>query len=158
MSYTTKQQQAVLRCLEQRIRGVHAKEVALGSGKFLSHILKAERRKADRVMVAHRVNQARPHMAVGRSLRNEQRISHLGVGITDLTEILHIDIRRDDVDGRRRKLPHLHHSRHRASGGIFSGLLALVQPAVCRHGQIVDRFSGLRYSVHIGGHMIGGKE
>ena len=95
---------------------------------------------------------------MGRRFRNEKRIAPAGVLIADRFERRNIDIRTVHIDGGRAEVPDLMNLRNRAAGGIGAGGIALIQPAVDGHGQIVYRPSGGGDRLHITGNMIGGED
>ena len=93
-----------------------------------------------------------------RCLRDKERIVHLGVGITDLGKVWHIDIRRDHIDRRCCVAPYLHDLGYRSTGRIFSGFLALIQPAVCRKRQVIYCLACGSHFLHIRCHIVCSKD
>ena len=124
----------------------HAKE-------RLADIFKAKGRVADGVVAAHRVELAHAGVCVGSGLRDEKRVAVLCVRFAHRAERGCVDIRGQNVNGRRGKLPDLHHPGDGAAARVLAGL-ALLQPAVGGHRDVVRLLTRRSNPVDIGRNVI----
>ena len=147
-----------LRRPERRIVHIHAEQKSLHSCKGLANIVKAERRIAHRVIVPDGINQPRRAVAVGRTLRNKERPAAPCVFVANFLKLRHVNVRAVGVDRRCAEIPDLVHPGDRPSCGIASRRAALVQPAIDRHRQGINRFSCLGHCVDKTCHMIRGED
>ena len=148
----------ILRRFQGGIIHIHTEQESLYCREGLADIIKPEWRIAQGMVMTYSVDQPGCAVTMGCRFRNEERIAPAGVLIADRFECRNIDIRAVYIDGGRAEVPDLMDLRNRAAGGIGAGGIALIQPAVDGHGQIVYRPSGGGDPFHIAGDMIGGED
>ena len=93
-----------------------------------------------------------------RGLRDKEWIVHLGIGIADLGEVWHINIRCNDINRRCCVTPYFHDFGYRSTCRIFSRFLTLIQPAVCRKWQVINCLSCGRHFLHIRCYIVSSKD